>query len=125
MSELIDDILKLSRASRKELNITSVNLSTLAEEIIINYKETQPERKIKVKIQENMFAEGDYKLLKVMLENLLSNAWKFTENKKSAKIEFYSVKENSVFCIKDNGVGFNIKYAEKLFIPFQRLHGES
>jgi light-regulated signal transduction histidine kinase (bacteriophytochrome) len=101
-----------------------VDLSKLAFQIIKELKETSPEREAEIIIQDKMFVRGDSPLLREMLTNLLGNAWKFTSNSTPARIEFGSIEKDGemVFFIKDNGAGFDNKYVDKLFIPFQRLH---
>lgn len=124
MGHLIDDILNLSRLSRFELRIEDVNLSSLAQTVIGELREAQPDRAVEVVIQGDVTARGDARLLRIALENLLGNAWKFSSLNSLPKIEFGSLAEKnpSVYFVRDNGVGFDMAYAEKLFIPFQRLH---
>jgi PAS domain S-box-containing protein len=124
MGQLIDDMLKLSRLTRAEKNIKKVNLSEMAETIMDRLTEKDRLRKIDFVKQDNLIAEGDPNLLNILLENLLGNAYKFTKKCKRARIELGKKHQNNdtVFFIKDNGAGFNMKYANKLFIPFQRLH---
>lgn len=124
MSDLIDDLLNLSRLTRGELHKQSIHLSDVATKVIANLRESDPVRDVEVVIAENMDDEGDPHLVEVALTNLLSNAWKFTSKKDKAKIEFGSFEkgENKVYYIKDNGAGFNMDYSNKLFLPFQRLH---
>ncbi len=124
MALLIDDLLNLSRISRRELKRGNVDLS----KIIISIKDkliaSEPGRIVKFTIEEDVRVEGDSNLLKIVMENLFSNAWKFTSKKKNAKIEFGILQKEgkTVYYIKDNGVGFDMRYADKLFSPFQRLH---
>ena len=127
MAQLIDDMLRLSRLTRVEMNIQKVDLSQLSSSIIDDYKKTEPERKIKFIINKEMIADGDANLLHILLENLLGNAWKFTKKRENAEIRFGKTKQgqDTVFFIRDNGAGFNMKYVDKLFIPFQRLHDET
>ena len=124
MAQLIDDILLLSRVSRYKLSISEINLSTMAMESITTLQELQPAREADVKIEPNITAKGDQRLLKIVLDNLLGNAWKYTGKCDKAIIEFGQRKENNktVYYVKDNGVGFEMQYAEKMFGPFQRLH---
>ena len=125
MGELIDDMLQLSAITRAEIRCELVNLSELANTVFNNLKEQQPERQVEIVVKDNITAEGDRKLLKIVLENLLGNAWKYSNKRQEAVIEFGEIAENSkpVFYIKDNGAGFNMQYANKLFGVFQRLHG--
>jgi PAS domain S-box-containing protein len=124
MSELIDSLLNLSRMTRVELNRETVDMSLLAHSIIENLREMYPERDVSFSIQPGMFANGDIRLLGVVLENLLGNAWKFTSGKEQAQIKFgMQVKDGeNVYFVRDNGAGFDMFYANKLFGAFQRLH---
>jgi PAS domain S-box-containing protein len=124
MSQLIDDLLNLSRISRTEMVSERVNLSAIAASILDDLRRAQPERRVTVAIQEGLIAEGDPRLMKIVLENLLANAWKYTRKVEMAKIDFGMSTNNgtSWYYIRDNGAGFEMKYAEKLFGPFQRLH---
>jgi PAS domain S-box-containing protein len=126
MHQLINDILRLSRITRTEIQYEKVDLTTLSQSVIKKLKNTNPHRKIETKIQKNMVVEGDKKLLEIVLENLIRNAWKFTSKTKRPEIEIGITKQDNekVFFIKDNGVGFDMKYEEKLFTPFQRLHSD-
>lgn len=124
MNGLIDDLLKLSRFSNALLKQQQVNLSGLAQEIITNLQAEEPERKVAVHVQENITVPGDEGLLNIALENLIGNAWKFTNKHPDAEIKLGTSSTNgktSCF-VKDNGAGFNQNYADKLFTPFQRLH---
>ncbi len=124
MGELIDGILKLSRLTRSEMHCEPTNLSLLAEEIAHRLQETHPERRVKFAIDKELIAKGDAQLLRAMLENLLGNAWKFTGKNPNAKIEFGIDRSNgkNAYFIRDNGAGFDMTYADKLFGAFQRLH---
>lgn len=124
MGELIDGLLKLSRITRHNLDYSNVNISQVAESIIRSLKKKESERKVIIKIQNNLIVEGDKHLLQIALENLINNAWKFTRAEKTAMIEIGKTKKKgeTVFYIKDNGTGFNMDYVDKLFVPFQRLH---
>jgi PAS domain S-box-containing protein len=126
MGNLIDDMLKLSRISRTIIKKERVNLSDLVEEIVKEFKKSNPSRKVIFSIQKDAIVNGDFNLLKIMLENLLSNAWKFTSKKDEVKIEFGIIKKETknIYYIKDNGVGFDMEYKDKLFAPFHRLHSE-
>jgi PAS domain S-box-containing protein len=126
MSELIDDLLNLSRISRKEMELKPVDMSKIAEKIIADIKEQAPERQVDFSVQEGLTAWGDAHLLEIALQNLFDNAWKFTGTHKSAKIEFGRMKSEGreVYFIRDDGAGFDTKYYDKLFNPFQRLHSE-
>ena len=124
MGQLIDDLLKLSRLTRGELWRETVNLSALAQEIATELHRAQPERQVEFVITEGVVAHGDADLLRVVLENLLGNALKFTSKQTCAKIEFgYTEGEGApVYFVRDNGAGFDMAYADKLFGAFQRLH---
>jgi signal transduction histidine kinase len=130
MATLIDDLLDLSRVGRRPLRRERVDLARLATEIIEELKESQPERKVEFVTPENIIVWGDASLLKVALENLLGNAWKFTAREEAARIEFGADKESPpglpspVYYVRDNGAGFDQAYADKLFGAFQRLHGQ-
>jgi len=126
MGTLIDDLLSLSRVTRGELTRTSVNLSALAEETVQRLREQDPARSIEWRIQPDVVVEGDPRWLRVALDNLLGNAWKFTSKKDGAVIEFAAVPDAQgapTFVVRDNGAGFDMAYAGKLFGAFQRLHG--
>jgi PAS domain S-box-containing protein len=124
MGQLIDDMLRLSRITRVELRPYMVDLSELAFAIIHDLQNREPERKIKITIQPHLTTTGDERLLKLALENLLNNAWKFTGKVKHPHIEVgqTTLKDETVFFIKDNGIGFDMAYVNKLFGAFQRLH---
>jgi PAS domain S-box-containing protein len=127
MGQLIDGLLNLSRLSRTELSKAPVNLTEQAQEILKTLQEQEPERNIHPSIQENLIANADPVLMRCVLQNLLGNAWKFTRDKDETVIKFGSKEHDGkpVFFIRDNGAGFNMKYAAKLFGAFQRLHNVS
>ncbi len=124
MSQLIDDVLHLSRVSRSELRQQEVDLSGLAEFCLGRLREASPERGVTTRVRPGVTAIGDGRLLRIVLENLLSNAWKFTAKRDDPVIEFGTaqVAGETVYFVRDNGVGFDMAYAGKLFGPFQRLH---
>lgn len=124
MSQLIDDLLELSRVTRSELNCQATNLSRMAHLVLLELMQSQPERKVKWEIAEDVMADGDARLLRVVMENLLGNAWKYTARNEEAIIEFGSYMDRgaAIYYVRDNGAGFDMKYADKLFAPFQRLH---
>ncbi|HWI40123.1 MAG TPA: ATP-binding protein, partial [Verrucomicrobiae bacterium] len=126
MAQLIDDLLKLSRLTRAELNITMVDLSAIARGVAHELQRTQPERKVTFRIADGLTASADAHLIKIVLDNLLGNSWKFTSRKEAALIEFFSIPENgsTAYCVRDNGAGFDMAYSSKLFATFQRLHSE-
>jgi signal transduction histidine kinase len=126
MATLIDDLLDLSRVSRGPLRREPVDLAALATGIIGELRRSHPEREVEVVIAEGLTANGDARLLRLALENLLNNAWKFTSKKPRATIEFGSIDREAterVYFVRDDGVGFDEAYAGKLFGAFQRLHG--
>jgi len=127
MAQLIDDMLRLSRLTRVEMTIKTVDLGQEATTIMSQFKNEDPTRKIDFLKHGNLIGEGDTNLLHILLENMLGNAWKFTKKRKRAEIEFGKTQQGqeTVFFIRDNGAGFNMKYANKLFIPFQRLHDDT
>ena len=124
MAELIDDILELSRLTRLNIQHGNVNLSSIAQECFYTLQATEPERKVNMDIEDGLIAKGDAKLLRVVIHNLLGNAWKFTRESQFPEIKLGVLKRglNQVFYVKDNGVGFDMKYAKKVFGIFQRLH---
>lgn len=127
MGELIDDLLELSRVSRASLQSERVDLSAIAHEIVDDLKANDPERHVKVEIQSDLIVGGDARLVRAALENLIGNAWKFTSKVRDAIIEVGADHqgENSAYFVRDNGDGFDMKYADKLFSPFQRLHDDT
>lgn len=126
MGYLIDALLQLSRISRAELKLEQVDLSGLASEVITELQETNPDRQVRVEIATDLTATADPMLMRVVLQNLLGNAWKYTQNTPQALIRFYAEEKDDsrCFCIRDNGAGFDMIYAEKLFGAFQRLHSD-
>jgi PAS domain S-box-containing protein len=124
MGQLIDDILRLSRLSRTTLSIETFNFSNLAQGIIDKFHAMNPSRIVTTIIQPKIKVNGDKKLLEILLDNLIGNAWKFTTNTKQPEIAIGQMTQGNetVYFVRDNGAGFNMAYADKLFIPFQRLH---
>jgi len=124
MGELIDDLLELSRVNRDELRRVPVDLTTLVREIADDLTRSHPERKVEFVIEPGLRATGDPSLLGAVLSNIIHNAWKFTSRNPAARIEVGSRAEGGeqIFFVGDNGVGFDMKYADKLFLPFHRLH---
>jgi two-component system, sensor histidine kinase and response regulator len=124
MGELIDGILRLSRSTRGELLREEVNLSFLAERILGDLMKAEPDRRVAWKVEPSLIALCDAKLIEVVLTNLLRNAWKYTAHTLEPTIRFYGESRDGEksFCVSDNGAGFDMKYAAKLFQPFQRLH---
>jgi PAS domain S-box-containing protein len=124
MGRLIDDLLRLSRVSRSELSREPVDLSALARTIAGEFRSALPGREIKLSVQDGLAAAGDPRLIRTVLENLLGNAWKFSAGRNPAVIEVGLARDvgEPAFFVRDNGVGFDMAYAGKLFAPFQRLH---
>ncbi len=124
MGGLIDDLLKLSRLSRASMERGRVNLTAIAEKILDRLRLAHPERTVQTVVASDVTVFGDERLLSLVLENLLDNAWKFTKNREAARIEFGAEPggEGIACFVKDNGAGFDMTYASKLFQPFQRLH---
>ncbi len=124
MGQLIDDLLNLSRVTREELNRSDVDLGAMAKSILEDLQRTQPHRIVSWTVSDGLTAEGDARLLRAVLENLLGNAWKFTSKRPDTVIEFTSMRQNDeqVFVVRDNGAGFDMAYADKIFGAFQRLH---
>lgn len=124
MAQLIDDLLALSRVSRSDMAHTKVDLSGLARMVAAELRSAQPDRQTEFVIAEGLTADGDPRLLRIVLDNLLGNAWKFTAKHQNARIEFGASGENGSrqFFVRDNGAGFDMTYAHKLFGAFQRLH---
>lgn len=125
MGNLIDDLLSLSRVTRSEMHVEPVDMSRLASRLCADLQQTAPERQVEFAIQPGLIAQGDAHLLHIVLENLLSNAWKFTSKKAQAKIEFGAISQKNgalAYFVRDDGTGFDMAYIDKLFGPFQRLH---
>ena len=127
MGQLIDDLLNLSRVTRQEMRAETVMLSALAHDVAEELRKTQPQRAVEFRIQENLQAQGDAHLLGIALQNLLDNAWKYTAKHAHARIEFGLVERQgeAVYFVRDDGAGFDMAYAGKLFGAFQRLHNET
>jgi light-regulated signal transduction histidine kinase (bacteriophytochrome) len=121
MGQLIDDMLNLSRVTRSEMRYEIVDLSGMARSILTELGKTQSQRSVEIIVGEGLMARGDARLLRVVLDNLLGNAWKFTSRMDNARIEFGASPDGSLF-VRDNGAGFDMAYADKLFGAFQRLH---
>jgi light-regulated signal transduction histidine kinase (bacteriophytochrome) len=135
MAQLIDDLLKLSRVTRGDMSHDKVDLSELVRISAKDLQERETSRKVEFIVTHGLVVYGDKPLLRVAIENLMGNAWKFTRNREHARVEFGVIQELSsrkkdgsarpVYFVRDNGAGFDMKYAAKLFGPFQRLHGEN
>ena len=128
MAELIDDLLELSRVSRAEVRRDRVELSEMFEAIVAQLRERDPERSVDVRVQREVIARVDRRLFRIVLENLVGNAWKFTAKTAAAEIEFGARAEHDgggpVYFVRDNGAGFDMAYANRLFGAFQRLHSD-
>ncbi|MDB5856957.1 MAG: multi-sensor signal transduction histidine kinase, partial [Ramlibacter sp.] len=128
MDEFIDALLSLANISQVKLQVLDVDLGAMAGVILGELQEREPERSVAWHVQPGLQARGDARLLRMALENLLGNAWKFTSQRAAAEIHFSSqpgADGETVFCVRDNGAGFDMAYADKLFGNFQRLHNES
>jgi PAS domain S-box-containing protein len=127
MAQLIDDLLSLSRVSRAAIEPVTINLSSLAHTVVRDLQQAQPQRIVEIVITPDLIVRGDQRLLRIVLENLLSNAWKFTSKQEYARIEFgaQETDDQRTYYIRDNGAGFDMIYANKLFGTFQRLHANS
>ncbi len=124
MAQLIEDLLTLSRVSRSEMRRERVDLSALARTIAAELQRAQPERQVEFVMADGLVVQGDPGLLRVALANLLGNAWKFTGKHPRARIEFGAIRHDAdqVYFVRDDGAGFDMAYADRLFRPFQRLH---
>jgi signal transduction histidine kinase len=124
MSQLIDDVLYLSRVTRADLREQEVDLSAVTDLILGRLQESEPQRKLDAKVRPGVIVAGDGQLLKILMENLLGNAWKFTSKEPESRIEFGLTQAGGepTYFVRDNGAGFDMTYADRLFGPFQRLH---
>lgn len=127
MGQLIDDMLNLSRVTRSEMLRERAYLSALAQDIAAELQQTAPHRQVEFIIEEGLTAEGDARLLRIALENLIGNAWKFTSNHPRARIELGVTHKDGVqaYFVRDDGAGFDMTHADKLFGAFQRLHSST
>jgi DNA-binding response OmpR family regulator len=127
MNELIDGMLDLSRVGRAEMHRMTVDLSALAHAVVSELRKNDSGRTVHCEIEEGLVVEADSRLMRIALDNLIGNAWKFSAKVAAANIEFRAEHRNGelVYIVRDNGSGFDMKYAGKLFNPFQRLHSES
>ncbi|MDW7738804.1 MAG: CHASE domain-containing protein [Bacillota bacterium] len=125
MSHLIDDLLTLSRVTRSDFSKKEVNLSQICDKVLSDLQEGEPDREVKVNLAPGLHTRSDPHLLQIVMENLIGNAWKFSSNEPAATIEVGQTKFDGevVYFVRDNGVGFDMTYADKLFGAFQRLHG--
>ena len=127
MSDLIDALLELSRISRTPIARHPVDLGAIASAIVDDLRRRDPARTVAVTIAPDLVVHGDGRLVRVLLDNLIGNAWKFTAKTAEARIEIGAglVADESVLFVRDNGVGFDMAYADRLFAPFHRLHASS
>lgn len=127
MSSLIDDLLNLSRIGRSELTARPISLSQIAAEAAAAVRERHPTRDVQLEIAPGMEVSADPRLLRIALENLVSNAWKYSSRRPQAHVSIgtQAGEHGPVYFVRDDGVGFDMKYADKLFVPFQRLHPEA
>lgn len=127
MGQLIEDLLRLARVAQQEMAVQSVNLSDLARGIADDLRKSAPHRRVEFVIAPGVVATGDGRLLRIVLDNLLSNAWKYTGKHPTARIDFGRTERDGrpVYFVRDDGAGFDMAYAGKLFGAFQRLHSES
>ena len=124
MKELIDSLLDLSRITRGELNRDEVDLSRMVGNAVSELAAEDPDRQVETSIQEGIIVRGDMRLLRAVVRNLVDNAWKFTRSREITRIEFFLEEQDgrTVYCMRDNGIGFDPEKAEKVFQPFLRLH---
>jgi light-regulated signal transduction histidine kinase (bacteriophytochrome) len=124
MGRLIEDLLSFSHVNRHELCHATVNLTRAAQQILDELRQHSPERQVDCQVAANLLVKGDPSLLRIALDNLLRNAWKFTQNHSAARVEVGVTEQNAlpVYFVRDNGAGFDMAHADKLFNPFQRLH---
>jgi PAS domain S-box-containing protein len=124
MSDLIDGLLVLSRSTRGELRNDTVDISALAQQLLAEMRQLDPERSVSVQVEAGLRAQGDTRMIELVLRNLLSNAWKYTSREPMPNIRVYAEVRDGVtrFCIADTGAGFDMEHANRLFKPFQRLH---
>jgi signal transduction histidine kinase len=126
MNVLIDDMLKLARISMSSVPRRTVDLSALASEILTRLQQGEPNRRVLAVVAPGLKAEGDIGWIRIALENLLANAWKFTSKQAGAEIEVgITASEPREFFVRDNGSGFDMRFADRLFHPFSRLHAQS
>jgi len=128
MAQLIDDLLNLSRVTRAPLNPEPTNISTIAQHVVRALQQADTERIVEISISPGIIANSDPRLMKIVLENLINNAWKFTAKQEFARIEFGASddpNDGRIFFVRDNGAGFDMAYVNKLFGAFQRLHTSS
>jgi len=126
MSQLVDDLLTLSHSSRSELRLETVDLSALVRELADDIRQNEPGRAVRIDVAPGVTAQADRNLMRIVLENLLGNAWKYSREREVAEIRFdrRETGGESAYCVSDNGAGFDMAQAAKIFEPFQRLHSQ-
>jgi light-regulated signal transduction histidine kinase (bacteriophytochrome) len=124
MGHLIDDLMSLAKIQRAEMHRAEVDLSAIAREVVEELRRRDPARVVEVTVADGVRARADGRLLRAALENLLANAWKFTSKTAAPRITF-GCEGGETYFVRDNGAGFDMAYAHKLFAPFQRLHAQS
>ena len=124
MGQIIDALLMLSRISRTDMEPEPVDLREIAQATLEEFRTQDPDRQVEFRCDENMVVQADHQLMQIALYNLLHNAWKFTRDREEAVIEFRRLEDAAAhtFFVRDNGAGFDMAFADKLFVPFQRLH---
>jgi len=125
MEQLIESLLSLAKVVRAPISYGAVDLGAMSREVLEDLRRQDPQRLVEVNMEDALVAQGDERLLRVVMENLLGNAWKFTSRTQSAVIEVGKVESTGAFFVRDNGVGFDMAYAGKLFGAFQRLHTQA
>ncbi len=126
MGQLIDDLLELSRVGRTEVSPKTVNLSNVVQQVARDLQDAEPKRHAEFVISPDVLVHGDPRLLRLVIQNLVGNAWKFSRERQVTRIEFGEETQDgtTIYYVKDNGIGFDMAYADKLFMPFQRLHSQ-
>jgi light-regulated signal transduction histidine kinase (bacteriophytochrome) len=124
MGELIDDLLELSRVGRADLRREQTSLTEIAQTVVAELRRHHPDRVVEIEVDEELTAQADRRLMRIVLENLIGNSWKFTGKATHASIACGGERRSDgvVYFVRDNGAGFDMTYAERLFLPFQRLH---
>jgi light-regulated signal transduction histidine kinase (bacteriophytochrome) len=124
MGSLIDGLLSLAQWTRSELRPERVDLSAIVRDVVERLRVSEPHRTVELQVEDKLCADVDSRLARALLENLLGNAWKFTSKAPTARIEFGATEKDGspAFFVRDNGAGFDMAFASKLFAPFQRLH---